>query len=176
MKSICQALAAIHSILADLLLAFYSGVMFFVKICLVLEIGFVIFKVITNAKPYMVIGLVVLLAGVVFVLWTRATIRNSSTTDPVLINIGLFAIVRHPMYTGCILINMGLALIALHWSVTILACLQTIIFLIILFAEDIENEQLFGEPYRDYRKKVPITGVIIGIINYWIHKFKENYE
>jgi protein-S-isoprenylcysteine O-methyltransferase Ste14 len=179
MNSLHQSFVAIHSILADLLLISYSSIMLFVYIGFAYEISFVIFKAITTISSYMAIGFVVLLVGVVFVIWTRANIPSSLKPYPILIEHGLFAIVRHPMYTGWILINGGLALIALHWSVTILTCLQIFIFLIVIFAEDLENERVFGEPYCIYRKKVPITGVIIGVVCYCIRsvtKYEEKHE
>jgi len=163
----------IRSIVADLILMYFPAVLLVSKIFIVYAFGYAVYVIAFNVQLYMIFGIGLFFLGSWFVLWTRYAIPTNKNQERKLITRGNFAIIRHPMYKGWILINIGLALIVMHWSVIVLAFLQTIIYYLILCAEDSENVKLFGDEYRLYQKVVQRSCVILGVFRYFIRKIKK---
>lgn len=108
------------------------------------------------------IGLVVLLAGVLWGAWAISTFRRhraeilpSSTVHPVFVTSGPFRWSRNPMYLGSLVMAVGAALIVgtwLMWLVPfVLFLLQN--FVIIPF-EERSMRHTFGEEYDAYCARV----------------------
>lgn len=109
--------------------------------------------------PY--IGLALTLLGVVLNLWTDRLFKEGGTTvkpfeDPsLLITSGPFSISRHPMYLGMASILMGVAFI-LGTFVSFVFPMLFIVAMELLFIphEEEDMERIFGEKYREYRRRV----------------------
>ena len=90
----------------------------------------------------------------------------------VLVNSGVYRIVRHPQYLAGILINIALTLITLHWLVAILG----LIAILILYRNTYEEEkgcvEKFGDQYKAYRQTVPRLNFLLGIWRMIEHKFR----
>jgi protein-S-isoprenylcysteine O-methyltransferase Ste14 len=76
------------------------------------------------------------------------------SSDPRLIDWGVFSIVRHPMYLGILLVLLGLFL----WSLSLLSlCVWIGFFFFYDRMASFEEEDLlriFGEDYEEYRRRV----------------------
>ena len=82
----------------------------------------------------------------------------------VLVDNGLYSIVRHPQYTSGILFSLALILIAQSWLIAVMGIVvMPLLYLDILMADKHEIEK-FGDDYRRYMKRVPRTNFLLGII------------
>ncbi len=83
----------------------------------------------------------------------------------VLVDTGVYAIVRHPQGgTAWLLINLGVMLIAQHWSSVILGLAS----LVLVYADTFKTDQYciekFGDAYRRYMERVPRVNFVAGIV------------
>jgi len=81
----------------------------------------------------------------------------------VLVDRGIYAVVRHPQYLAGILIGLALPLIAQHWIVAILGIVAIAIYYWDTIAEEESAIEKFGEEYERYRKSVPRVNFIVGL-------------
>jgi protein-S-isoprenylcysteine O-methyltransferase Ste14 len=82
----------------------------------------------------------------------------------ILVNSGIYSIIRHPQYFGFILIVLGIALISQHWLSITSGVLGSLLFYCDLGTEEQTNVEKFGIEYESYMMKVPRMNVILGII------------
>ena len=83
----------------------------------------------------------------------------------VLVDSGIYAIVRHPQNgTAWLLINLGVMLIAQHWSSVILGLVSSVLVYADTFKADQYCIEKFGDAYRRYMKRVPRVNFVAGII------------
>lgn len=82
----------------------------------------------------------------------------------VLVDSGIYSIVRHPQYLAGILINLALLFISPHWLVAASGLISAVILVINTYDEEKESIQKFGEAYVEYMKRVPRLNFILGII------------
>ena len=77
---------------------------------------------------------------------------NFENTTSLVTN-GIYKYIRHPMYSSLLFLGLG-ALFKNITGITILLALSIIIFLVFTVkAEEGENINFFGQPYKDYMKK-----------------------
>lgn len=106
-------------------------------------------------------GFLIIGFGLVLALWSRSLfLRNSTTLQPSeeptsLLTSGPFRISRNPIYLGMAAILLGVAvllgtLVTLAFPVLFI----TLIEFFIIPGEERMLEKIFGEPYRDYKKRV----------------------
>jgi len=81
----------------------------------------------------------------------------------VLVDSGIYAIVRHPQYLAGILLNAGLVLITPHWLVAILGLISAAMTVLDTFNEEQQCIEKFGDAYRGYMQKVPRLNFVLGI-------------
>ena len=83
----------------------------------------------------------------------------------VLVNTGIYAIVRHPQGgTAWLLINLAAMLIAQHWSSVILGLASLVLVYADTFKADQYCIEKFGDDYRRYMERVPRVSFVAGII------------
>ncbi len=109
------------------------------------------------------VGLIMYLAGLVFVLWARRTLGKFwgiSTNlqvklldDHQLVQSGPYAFVRHPMYFGWWTAMFGLTLLYPVWVVLLLFVLSVISFAGRAGREEAALAERFGEEWVKYRKR-----------------------
>ena len=89
----------------------------------------------------------------------------------VLVDTGVYAIVRHPQGgTAWLLINLGVMLIAQHWSSVILGLVSMALVYADTFKVDQDCIEKFGDAYRQYMERVPRVNPLLGLIRMLWHK------
>ena len=90
---------------------------------------------------------------------------DSYIKTTVLVDTGIYAIVRHPQGgTAWLLINLGVMLIAQHWSSVILGLTSMGLVYADAFKADQYCIEKFGDAYRRYIERVPRVNFVSGII------------
>ncbi len=83
----------------------------------------------------------------------------------VLVDTGIYAIVRHPQGgVAGLLINLGIMLIARHWLVTVLGSVALVLTYLDTFNEDRNCIEKFGDDYRRYMERVSRVNFVAGSI------------
>jgi len=83
----------------------------------------------------------------------------------VLIDSGIYAIVRHPLYLGWILgIFVATIFLYQHWLFVIIGIPGTACVYLISRQEEHSNIKKFGDEYKDYKQKVPRMNLLLGLI------------
>jgi protein-S-isoprenylcysteine O-methyltransferase Ste14 len=90
---------------------------------------------------------------------------QSYVRTTVLVDSGIYAIVRHPQNgTAWLLINLGVMLIAQHWSSLVLGLTSMALAYADTFQADRGCIEKFGQPYRLYMQSVPRANFVLGLI------------
>jgi protein-S-isoprenylcysteine O-methyltransferase Ste14 len=82
----------------------------------------------------------------------------------VLVDRGVYAIVRHPQYLAGMLMGLALSLIAQHWLVTLLGAAAILLYYLSVFDEESSTLEKFGEAYKQYMERVPRINFLLGIL------------
>jgi len=83
----------------------------------------------------------------------------------VLVDTGIYAIVRHPQNgTAWLLINLGVMLIAWHWTSMILGLVSMALVYADTFKADQYCIKKFGDAYKGYMERVPRVNFVAGIL------------
>jgi len=131
-------------------------------------------------KPFLYLGWIVLVLGIIFVIWASLSRRKGrilvekSIGKENLVESGPYAFVRHPEFLGHILIVSGLVLISQHWISLLISVMLIILLYIAMLDEEKKNIEKFGVVYEDYMKKVPRINLLAGIIRQIRCKKEEN--
>lgn len=117
----------------------------------------------TTARVLGISGLLLYMAGFVFVLWARRTLdrywgisRDRQVKlfdDHQLIQSGPYAFVRHPMYSGWLVAMLGLTLLYPVWSVFLWFLLLLISFFNRARREEAALAERFGETWVEYKMR-----------------------
>lgn len=106
-------------------------------------------------------GLVVLCAGIGLRLWAIRTLGRFFTAavrtqaGQALVTTGPYRWVRHPSYLGAWLVVMGLGLLfEASWGLALAGGMMGVAYWYRIRAEEGALEQVFGEAYRAYRRRV----------------------
>ena len=122
---------------------------------------------------YVNVGLIVLMvSGAVFGWLPIFTLRKkggvakgkSYVHTTVLVDSGIYAVVRHPQYLGFILLVLGLVLISQHWLSVISGVTGSVLFYLDVRKEEQANIEKFGDEYKRYMEKVPRMNFVLGVI------------
>jgi protein-S-isoprenylcysteine O-methyltransferase Ste14 len=89
---------------------------------------------------------------------------KSYTSTTVVVDSGVYAIVRHPQYLAGVLVAIALPLITLHWAVIVLGVIAIAIIYMTTFDEEKASLEKFGEAYAQYMERVPRMNFILGLI------------
>ena len=88
---------------------------------------------------------------------------DSYVKTTVMVDTGVYAIVRHPQYTAGLLWSFALILISQTWIVAAIgAVVIALLYVDILIADKHELEK-FGDDYRRYMRSVPRINFLLGI-------------
>jgi protein-S-isoprenylcysteine O-methyltransferase Ste14 len=83
----------------------------------------------------------------------------------VLVDSGIYAVVRHPQYLSFILLSIFLILLAQHWLVTLIGIVaMVVVYTGIVPQADRANLEKFGDDYNRYTQRVPRLNFVLGII------------
>jgi protein-S-isoprenylcysteine O-methyltransferase Ste14 len=118
---------------------------------------------ISTGRVLDLVGLVIYLAGCVFVLWARRTLgkmwglstsRNVKLrADHQIIQAGPYAFIRNPMYFGWWVAMAGLVLVYPTWVVLLFLAFSVFAFLGRARREDAVLAERFGEAWYEYKKR-----------------------
>ena len=90
---------------------------------------------------------------------------KSSLLTTVLVDSGVYAVVRHPMYLGGVLLVFGSILISQHWLTLVLGVSLLLWFFGYVLPEaDKDLVEKFGDEYRHYVRRVPGMNFVVGIV------------
>lgn len=113
--------------------------------------------------------LIILISGFfgwlpIFTLRGRGEVEGPSYIHTtVLVDSGIYGIVRHPQYLAGLLINIAAPLITWHWLVILLGVASVGMYWWSAAAEEERNLSKFGDAYRDYMDRVPRFNFLLGL-------------
>jgi len=118
------------------------------------------------------IGWILLLFGIVIILLAGGEFRRrggapegeSIVQTKVLVDSGVYGVIRHPQYLGFILIVFSMVLISQHWLSLISAFAGCALFYFDIRREEQNSIKKFGVEYNLYMQKVPRLNFILGIV------------
>jgi len=82
----------------------------------------------------------------------------------VLVDSGIYALVRHPQYMSGALINLALILITQHGLIATIGVVAVVLNYFIALKADQELIEKFGHDYKRYMQKVPRMNFLAGLI------------
>ena len=82
----------------------------------------------------------------------------------ILVDSGIYAVVRHPQYLSFMLLNTGLMLVAQHWLTTVLGVAAMGLDYLIALEADREAIVKLGDDYTLYMARVPRVNFLIGLV------------
>lgn len=95
--------------------------------------------------------------------WGKPKGRGYTGTT-ILVDRGIYSVVRHPQYLAGMLLGLALPVIAQHWIVAILGGIAIVIYYADTFAEERSSIEKFGEEYKRYMESVPRVNFIVGLV------------
>ncbi|KYK35715.1 MAG: hypothetical protein AYK18_12895 [Theionarchaea archaeon DG-70] len=99
---------------------------------------------------------------------------TSYINTTVLVDSGLYAILRHPQYLSFIMICLGIVLVAQTALVVVIGVPAMLLFYIAIRQQDHFLTEKFGDEYTQYMKKVPSINILLGIIRVLHRRVKSN--
>ena len=90
----------------------------------------------------------------------------------VLVDSGVYAVVRHPQYLGFMLFVFALVLMSQHWLSIISGLLGSALFYKDIMKEEQMSAEKLGEDYKRYMERVPRMNILVGILRYFRQKTK----
>ena len=85
----------------------------------------------------------------------------------VVVESGIYAVVRHPMYLSGVLFIVSLVLISQHWLSLVFSIPIIVYFYISTWSEERSSIEKFGDSYRKYMQRVPRMNLLLGIVRLW---------
>jgi protein-S-isoprenylcysteine O-methyltransferase Ste14 len=117
---------------------------------------------------------VILLAGGEFRKKGGAPKGKSIVHTTVLVDSGVYAVVRHPQYLGFILFVLALVLMSQHWLSMSSGVLGSALFYKDVLREEHMSIEKFGDDYKRYMERVPRMNFLIGILRYLRQRKKQS--
>ena len=96
----------------------------------------------------------------------RAGVRKGETYvhTSVLVESGLYRVVRHPQYLSMMLLALALILISQHWVVAVIGVAAMVSVYLAMREEDGRLIEKFGDDYKRYMESVPRANFLVGFI------------
>ena len=118
------------------------------------------------------IGGGILVVGLILIILPRFAFRSKGkpekgkdwTDTTVLVDTGIYAIVRHPLYLGWLLLYVALIFLSQHWLTAIIGIPGMACVYLISRQEDQRLVKKFGDDYKRYMQYVPRMNFLVGII------------
>jgi len=107
---------------------------------------------------------IIFLAGGEFRKKGGAPKGKSIVRTTVLVDSGVYAVVRHPQYLGFILFVLALVLMSQHWLSIFSGVVGSALFYRDVLREEQMSVKKFGDDYKRYMQKVPRINFVLGII------------
>jgi len=118
------------------------------------------------------IGGGILVVGLILIILPRFVFRSKGkpekgkdwTETTIVVDTGIYAVVRHPLYLGWLLMYVALILLSQHWLTAIIGIPGIACVYLISGQEDQRLIEKFGDDYKHYMQKVPRMNLLVGII------------
>jgi protein-S-isoprenylcysteine O-methyltransferase Ste14 len=107
---------------------------------------------------------IIFLAGGEFRKKGKAPKGESIVHTTVLVDSGVYAVIRHPQYLGFMLFVFALVLMSQHWLSVISGVLGSALFYRDVLREEQMCVEKFGDDYKRYMEKIPRMNFFIGIL------------
>ena len=104
------------------------------------------------------------MARIAFMREGKSLKKESWLKTTVIVDTGIYAVVRHPMYLSFMMYPAALMLISQHWLSIILGFPSIVYLYLTMKGEEKNNVEKFGDDYRKYMQRVPRTNFILGVI------------
>lgn len=88
---------------------------------------------------------------------------QSIVQTTVVVDSGIYAVVRHPQYLGFILFVFALVLMSQHWVSVISWIIGSTLFYRDVLREEQMSIAKFGDDYQRYMRKVPRMNLLLGV-------------
>lgn len=99
--------------------------------------------------------------------------EKSIVDTTVVVDSGIYAVIRHPQYLGFIPFILALVLMSQHWLSGISWITGGTLFYKDVLREEQMSIEKFGEDYKRYMEKVPRMNILLGIIRLLRRRKKE---
>ena len=117
-------------------------------------------------------GWIILAVGLVLIFLPKFAFRSKGnvekekdwTETSVLVDTGIYSVIRHPLYLGWLLMYFAIIFWSQHWLTIIIGVMGMICVYLISRQEDQRLVEKFGDDYKDYMQKVPRMNFLSGII------------
>jgi protein-S-isoprenylcysteine O-methyltransferase Ste14 len=118
------------------------------------------------------VGWIILAVGLVLIFLPKFAFRSKGnvekekdwTETSVLVDTGIYSVIRHPLYLGWLLMYFAIIFWSQHWLTIIIGVMGMICVYLISRQEDQRLVEKFGDDYKDYMRKVPRMNFLSGII------------
>jgi len=120
--------------------------------------------------------IIIFLAGGEFRKKGGAPNGESIVHTTVVVDSGIYSVVRHSQYLGFILFVFALVLMSQHWLSVISWVTGSTLFYRDVLREEQMSIEKFGNDYKQYMQKVPRMNLLLGIIRHLRGKKEDNCE
>jgi protein-S-isoprenylcysteine O-methyltransferase Ste14 len=102
----------------------------------------------------------------ILVLRRRAGVQKGETYvhTTVLVDSGLYRVVRHPQYLSFMLLSLALMLVSQHWIVVLIGVAVIVSVYLVMRDEDKRLVDKFGDDYVRYMRAVPRANFVVGLV------------
>jgi len=147
-----RLVAQVEIILGPIIFFYNYFVSSYLGLEILLYVGWIVFAV---GLPFLILG--------PYELQKKGGLVEADTT--VLVDSGVYAVIRHPFYLGGILLVSASILVSQHWLTLILGVpVLAWFFIYALPWSDKELIEKFGDDYKRYMQMVPRMNLLVGLI------------
>ena len=140
-----------------------------------LFLSWLLYFFLLHAPPVRVlvyVGWAALTAGIVLMYLATRTLRVKGRLEEgqdfvhttLIVDSGIYAVVRHPLYLGWLLMYVAVICLSQHWLIVVLGILGIACMYLIARQEDRYLVEKFGDSYEKYAKSVPAMNFLTGIV------------
>ena len=117
-------------------------------------------------------GWIILAVGLVLIFLPKFVFRSKGkvkkekdwTETSVLVDTGIYSIIRHPLYLGWLLMYLAIIFWSQHWLTIIIGVIGMTCVYLISRQEDQRLIEKFGDAYKRYMQSVPRMNLVVGVI------------
>jgi protein-S-isoprenylcysteine O-methyltransferase Ste14 len=119
--------------------------------------------------------IIIFLVGGEFRKKGRAPRGKSIVHTTVLVDSGVYAVVRYPQYLVFILFVLALVLMSQHWLCVISGVLGSALFYKDVLREELMSVEKFGDDHKRYMERVPRVNFLTGILRLLRRRKKQSH-
>ena len=82
----------------------------------------------------------------------------------VIVDKGIYSVIRHPQYLSWVFVSLGIILLPQHWVVAIVGIAAALAVYMQARQDDHSLIDKFGDDYKRYMQKVPRMNILAGVI------------